>query len=513
MKHGLIKLEMINTEVGSHTMVRLKHPDGEVVFDVSEYDKAFKDDGSAVFNEINDYFATLTPDEQIKIATIFHQLAMCFATTPDPRQLKLSLQEILKQLYSVIQYPKVLEWVRFHVRPRCPATMRDDYIPSDPPDRRRTYIYRDYVEVVALAVLLRPMIPIWGEYILRNKRVAGTDYKELQAIKILFQTGITELPPSQRLLAYIEATTSYEDPVFSSVVQGLGTDERAEWLLALNLIRRVATGEIDSPDPNSNIITNCYNYTKTKLEQLAKKSNIKRKDKPQRGPEDDNVSFLEMYKVKEKVSHARIAPIEVYTEDPLGAARRVDETIPTDLVNICLDSIKQLEGLPTYRHQVVLAQWVLAKVIPPRGIESLTKVSILRVIAVTQAILWHWGFYDLAALVTACPYPIDDDQVLSNIGGKTKIPKHLVDELNIMFPHHVEPGSKADRAKVAAGKIPNEAVKSLENYYELIMQHDWELYAPQALQDKTSKYAHSRRLTAPADIRAQLAELIIRFSR
>jgi hypothetical protein len=512
-KQGLIRLEMLNAQVGTHIMVRLISPNGDIVFDVSEYDKGFKSGTADIFAEINDYFTTLTPEAQVKIANCYSEIYQTFLSVPDTSRVKEEIQKTLKEMYSVLDYETILQWVKFQRRPRIPPTMRDDYLVTDPPDRRRTYIYKDYVELVALAVMLRPMVPIWGEYILRNKKIAGTDYKELQAIKLLYHTGVTELRPAKRLLDYIHATTSYEDPVFASVVQGLGTEERPEWLLALNLIRRVATGEIDSTDPNSNIVTNAYNYTRTKLEQLAKKNNIKAKDKPQRGPEDDNVSYLEMYKVKEKVPRGRIAPIEVYTENPLSVAARIDESVPEALVRECLEAVKAIESQPTYQHQIVLTQWTLAKAISPKGIETLNRISILRCIGVTQALLWHWGYFDLAALVTACPYPIEEDQILANLEGRAKIPANLAEELGVIYKHYVVSGTKADRAKVAAGKIPNMAIDAIENYVKLIKQHDWELYAPQALQDKTSKILHTRRLIVPADIRAQLADMVLRLNR
>jgi hypothetical protein len=507
MNNSNIRLEMLNAVVGTHIMVRFVHPGEDLIFDISEYDKAFKASGNDIFAEINQYFATLNPERQAVIAKGFTEVHEVFQTVTDILQVKLRIQRILKDMYSAMPYTDVVDWVKYHCRPRMPPTMRDDFLPSDPPDRRRTYIYRDYVELVALAIMLRPMVPVWGEYILRSKKIAGTDYKELQALRLLYHTGITELQPAQRLLDYIIATTGYEDPVFASVVSGLGTEERPEWLLALNLIRRVAPGEINSNDPQSNIVTNAYNYTKSKLEQLAKKGNVKSKDPRRGGAEDDNVSFLEMYKVKERVSRGRLAPIAAYTENPLGVAQRLDETIPPGLLVECLEATKHLEGLPTYKHQIVLAQWILAKVIPPKGIESLNRVAVLRCIAVTQAMLWYWGFYDLAALASACPYPIDEDQILANLEGRAKIPKHLMDELVINYPHHVMAGSKVTKARLNAGKSPNEAVKSMENFIDLLKLHDWELFAPQMLQDRTSKIPHTRRLIVPADIRAQIALL------
>lgn len=513
MKQGLIRLEMISPEVGMHIMVRFVHPQGELIFDVSEYDKAFKAGGGDIFAEINDYFGSLPAETQLRIAKNFVEIHQTFFSVSDTSQVKNRLQLILKELYSNLSYDDLLTWVKFHRRPRCPPTMHETYLPTDLVDRRRTYIYKDYVELAALAILLRPMIPIWGEYILRNKKLAGTDYKELQAIRLLYHTGITNLPPAQRLLDYINATTGYEDPIFSAIIAGLGTEERPEWLLALNLIRRVATGEIDSADPQSNIVTNAYNYTRTKLEQLAKKNNVKKKEKPQRGPEDDNVSFQEMYKVKERVPRGRVALIEVYSEDPFKNARDIDETVAPELVNECLTWVKELEKRPTYQHQVILVQWVMAKVISPDGVETLDRLSILRTIAVTQALLWHWGFFDLAALVSACPFPIREDEILSNLDGRAKIPKDLMDELNATYRYYVVATTKADRAKAAAGKVPNEAVKSIENYVDLIKQNDWELFAPPALQERTSKLKHTRRLIVPADIRAQLANLVIKISR
>lgn len=513
-KSGLIRLESVEVELGTHSLVRFAYPGGELMWDVSEYDKANKSTED-IFKDTNAYWASLPDTKQMQIAEIYHKIHEIFDSESDIRALRHQLQDLLKELYDQMPYEELLEWVRYHVHIRMPNTMRDDYGPNDPPDRQRTYLRRDYQELATFAIALRPMVPIWGEYILRAKKITGTEYKELDALRLLYRTSIIVSEPRQRLQDYIDTTILYEAPNFAAVLKGLGTEERSEWLLALNIIRRVAPGEISSPDGVSSIVTNVYNYTKTKLDQIAKtfKTNVVDKSRPSRGMEEDNVSYLEMFKVKQKVSDGDLQPLELYSERTLNTAQTIDPTIDPKLVESCLKAVSALQHQPTYEHQVVLAQWVVAPAMPPLGIDSVTKLGIMRILAVTQAILWHWELYDLAALTTACPYPMEENQILSNLEGRNRIPKELVEELWVRYPYHQAVKPKAGVPRGAPVRGINYAIQAIELFFELIKPHDWELYCPQELQERTSKIPHTKKLIVPADIRAQLAHLCTKIDR
>jgi hypothetical protein len=150
---------------------------------------------------------------------------------------------------------------------------------------------------------------------------------------------------------------------------------------------------------------------------------------------------------------------------------------------------------------------VMAPAIPPKGIPFLTKPALLRAMAVTQAVLWHWGFYDLAALVMAVPKVTSKDSTVGSLENRGRIPREVGELLTVRYPHY-----RKSRSRDKSVRQLNAPCRAIDGYCDMIMHTDWQLFCPPALLDKANRFGKTNRMIVPTDIRGQLGNLIIEIS-
>ena len=514
-----MKIEIINSGPSGLFEILLSHGTESSRWDVSAYartsDRAASLDTAKMFEEINGYWASLAPERQKSIWDVYQDIKNILDTNYELSAIHLKVQKSVKRLYDLMPLLEIQKWFHFHSRVRIPTTLKEQYGPQDPQDR--TYLRGDYVDLVVLCVALRPMVPIWGEYISNTKRETGSTFKELMALSLLSQCYLVHSTPFNRIKAFIEASVKHsmdQGPSATAVLGGMGSTELPDWVLALTMVRRLAVGEISAPDDTSHIITNVYQYINNTLKSMDRKfggkfgGKVSEKMQPTSGGEEDKTSVVEMYKVKQEVSDGDLVIVNVYTELVYEMALKVEPDIDMTRVTQCLQASKALENLPIQPHQITLVQWVMATCLPARGIPLLTKPALLRSIAVTQAVLWHWGFFDLAAMVSASPLPNVRGVMVAMMESRGRIPKEYMAQLEELYPHYQQ-----QRGKQTTARQLNVAARAVDAFCELVTRDDWQLHVPADLLVLTSRHENTKKLVIPGDIRAHLARLIIKIAR
>ncbi len=517
-----MKIELDTTQGMGLTTLRLSHRGEESFWDISSYyqrsgEKTPALADNTMFDEINAYWAQLSPERQQAIWDTYCQAREILDTHYDIDALRRPLAQVVKQLYDLMPIQEIAYWSKFQGI-RLPSTLKDHYGDRDPPDR--TYLRQDYQGLVALAIALRPMLPIWGEFIGSTHKEAGNAFKEYQALRLLQHASITQSQEWQRLELYVHASLeNSQQPTLSStaVLTGLGSAEMPTWLLGLVVVRRLTVAPISAKEDNSSLISNIHQYISNTLKSQDRKlgtqkfggtGKVSDKNKPDKNPEDQKASVVELYKVKQEVSDGDLVILNVYTEDVHRMAAGIDPTYDAWKVDRCVECIQQLQHLRTEPHWMHLAQWVVHPVMSPRGVPHLNKPSLLRVLAVTQALLWHWGFYDLAALATASPLQTAEDQTGVFAEGRPRIPKQLVDQAGIHWPHY-----RAGRGKQVTERQQNVGTRAADKFCDAVTANDWQLHCPTELLELTSRYPNTRRLKLPQDIRATTMNLLFKVSR
>ena len=77
----------------------------------------------------------------------------------------------IKELYEQIQYKEIVFWAINYGDIQVPSSIMTNYESLEIAQRssdsyeKRTYLRKDYVELQHLAIMLKAMVPIWGEYL------------------------------------------------------------------------------------------------------------------------------------------------------------------------------------------------------------------------------------------------------------------------------------------------------------------------------------------------------------
>lgn len=497
--------------------ITLSHGSDSMTWETRPYARASRIDGSKaqvnltddmVFREINSFLQTLPEERQKAIWDAYVDIYQLFEANFDPMAIQGRMQANIKRIYDQIPYEELYEWAKFSSHIRLPIGLKAEYGDNDPVEL--TYLRQDYFELAVLAIASRPMVPIWGEYIPRIKDDAGTNFKEYFAVKLLYRTYITSCQPYQRLRVYIEASIgskSKQGNLFSAVLAGLSSAEIPDWLLASTLVRRTSVVPISAESEGPNIITDVYQYVSNTLRSPGHRrfsGPISPKQVRKDEKADQQESLAESYKIKQEVSDGDVVMANIFTQNTVGIAQAMDPTVDLEKLRVCEESIQVLENQPIMQHQLVLTQWVLAAAISMRYIPLLAKPALLRAMAVAQALLWHWGFNDLASLLTAREVKQDQDEFISSQETWSKIPKELMEKLVAIYPYPYPV-----KGKNVTPRQANPGSRAVDGLYELIYGSDWYLYAPRALVAVTNRIPGMRKMYVPTDIRIQLANLLI----
>lgn len=483
----------------------------KLVWDVSIYDRTKYTTVEGMFNEINGYFGHISEGRREAIWKAYEAIYYTLYNVFEPTHLINRLMDEVAELYNHIVWNELEHWVKFRGGIRFPLNMRDAIDPEETSKsiRDRTYVKQDYIGLVVLAVALRPMVPIWGEYISRIMGSVGASYKEYVAMKLLFKSYIVNVEPMNRLMQYVKGSINGNEENVSSILQGLGSDERPQWLLSMVVLRRVATGDITvRVDDKASLITNIFSFVTNQLADMDKKFGgvVKAKFREEYGDESDKASQIELYKVNQTVSYGDIAMYGYYAEDYERMARHLDPSIPMEMVRECVGITSQLTEYEIREMSVVLCQWVVNPVITARAVSTLNMRSMLNVLGVTQALIWHWGFPELAGMLVSTQDLTDNRNFIPS-ESRARIPTDLQRQLNEIYPYFENQGRSKGQG---AGK--NVAVKAIQTLAKEFIVARWIIHAPEALKRELNCQDHGRLLT-PVNHMELLARLVIRITQ
>lgn len=472
------------------------------------------------FRDVNRYWASLSAQRRQQIFNCYKEIREIISrvgTVGDDqiniRQLGQEIPAKITLLYSLMPFEEMERWTEKYSRVIYPTGLKEVHDVDDPmPDR--TYLVSDYRGLVVLTTALRPMVPIWGEYIRLIQKSTGTLFKEHVAIKLISQSHLAISKPYLRLERYIRCCITNDVDTRGAVVNGISKAEIPEWLLAIVSIRRLSVGEIDAHEVTGSIITNIYGFVTSTLNDLNKKFGGVREKYPEdkgTGEDGETGSNLEGYRPKQPASTGDLMIFNVYTENVINMAKELDPTVPDELVMKCLESSNCMRTKNINTPHMAILQWVMSDVISPQALASLHKEPLIRVIAATQALLIHWQFYTLALLLNS--QGIIPDGSAMAFSSNIRISPAKLEKLNILYPYTIN-------MQGSSGKTTNPAVNAIFSVTRQISACKWPCLANDELMALINSRANGNILVdnsgrtvlnqPDASLSEQLASLIIR---
>lgn len=500
----------------AQNVIKVVHEDREIVWDLKLYYRNAVLPLERIFELINGYWKTLPKDRQETIFDCYLEARNALNEIADQNMMHQRLTQIVKRLYAQMPFEEIQYWARTHGNIKVPPSIKDDYAQLEISERNqhamdyqsRTYLRNDYLDLVNLAIALRPMIPIWAEYARADQPGMGGTFREYHAMSLLRSSHLLNAQPVHRLREYIETTSPDMKTLLSAALGGLGSSELPDWVMALAIMRKLVVIELSSYEDSSNIISVIYHHVRNTIKTVDRRfaSRIRDKSKPSGEDDDENKSILETYKIKQEISDGDLMVLSIYTEEPMRMAQRICPEIDVSKVKACAENIKRCLNHHPTRGQLVILRWVMSQVVPPRSIDNINKTSIFTSIAASQAVLWEWGFYDLALLMTTTETRDKSGLLIGGIESRSRIPKEYVEQFLELYPHYQEKGSK-DRDRQT-----NVACKAIDNIAKDFVKCDWHVHAPVALCELGSTIDEMGLMNAPADIKTQLSALVLKLA-
>lgn len=515
-----MKISAVAAPNSGLTSIMLEHKGQISTWDVSSTysrtqnsnkDKEEEIDTTTLFAEINAYWASLSQDRQSGIFEAYQGIYQIFEGNYQLETATAKLRQKVAVLYSYQPLAEIQHFLNFHADIQYPSSVRESLESAGSNTRaERTYLRSDYFGLVSLAVAFRPMIPIWGQFIEHSRRELGNNYKEYSAFGLLKNTQLARCGELERLREFIQVSIASQitgDKTFTPVLGGLGTEELPVWLMAMTAVRRLASSTVTGPGDQVNLIAKVHYYVDSKMKSLdrdfGRAFGGKVSEKKQTGSGDgDTASHVEMYKIKPDISDGDIVSLNIYAEDPYRLLAAREPSVPLELLEQSLAVTKTMDQQDIQPHQLWLVKWAIYPTLPPRGIDVITIDPLLKCMAVAQAVLWHWGFYDLAAMITATPQLTGDDMLIGVSENRSRIPKEHLGRMQERF-RYILPVKKNQTARQG-----NVAARAVDRLADILTRNDWILNAPPALLAKTSRIGNSRTLSAPPDLKIQLSNLL-----
>jgi len=489
--------------------VKLEHGGQEIIFTISVFGRAnFSVTEYDTFDHINKYWETLPEAEQQTIFDLYKEIRFGFDNYYSKNDLFGYLSDKVKLLMEVHNLDKVQDWVVFKSDIQVPHTFDVEYTHSidNNTSREKTYTRSDYIKLVTLSLVLRCMIPIWGEYVSYIRRETGMAFKEFYAFQLLNKSNIVHSIPFEKLRLYIEHIVGDDRYDPTNTLNSISSEDYGYWLLSLVAVRRLCVGDLRGLDPKANIITFIYKYIIDKIRNNDNncENMVKEKTFDDKSTDSENkISTLERYKVKTNISLGEIVELEYSLRDIRTAAFKITSELNPEVLEKSLYTSQALLQERLLDHQVTILRWVFKPLISPKGLLYLPKPIIVQALGALEAILWAKGHKYLALLVTSFASSSEHEMRISPVDSKIRVNKELADELDKLYPF-----TRTTNSKKVGVKEVNLAARAIDIVTESVTMHSLKLTADDALIEQVFGSV-SRRLPIKPDIKNDLTRLVI----
>lgn len=513
-----MQLQVSEVQASGFVAVATHHKGHTIQWPSKTYSKVRLEAPAAVFDEINEFLAWLPVKDQDKIFESYVKIKEMMTMVADNLHIANSVRYYIKEMYSVVPMESFKKWMLTQGKLVVPSDIQEKIDKDNRYNKTdNTYLKADYINLAILALATRLMVPIWGEFV---DQAVDNDYKEMEAVSLIDGTELLtwpeEMPAWTKLEEYITFFSNDNSALLSNLWKGLGSAEIPECLLAKVAVRRLTICPLTGPHSHS-IIANIYRYIRNNTnapERTTQDRVTKKRPDESGGEDDDKVSIAESYKIKQRVSNGDAKLFEIATRKMLHNCKDIDPTIDERLIRLCcneefLNDVALLNEI--HPHQTRIAQWVMQRVFPPRAFHLIDLLSTLRLFGCTQALLWHWGYNDLAALMFV-EVMHDSDQMMPNLTRNPKLGARITpvykEDLNQLFPYYKPVRQKLSDMNPENAHV-NKAVIAINNLTALIRSSNWYFRGPQELY-KAAGYPEGHNLVVvPQSIKNTITEMVI----
>lgn len=523
-----MKFAVTNVQGNGFTQVSVTHGDIELSWSARAYSKVKLADPNRVFRELNGYLENIDAPTQDRLFHSYEEIHKLFKMGFDPSMLVNSLIHHIGEIYKQIPMNRLRRWLLTIGNLHIPADIQDTITEDSRYNKReQTYLKSDYINIATVALALQAMIPVWGEYI--DQCTDQELYKENNVIGLVSETELANWPMGEtdmmgeeiptvfdKLGGYVKYCVDDEPLSLARAWAGLSSTDIRVLLQSKVLVRRLTIIPLNDPTSHS-IVANIFRYVMTNLTP-AERSTADRvaKKLPEGGggDDEDKTSFIESHKTKGRISPGDIEAYNIDAMDYELLAEEVDPTICKTKLAQCISCIQSVGNVEIRPHQILLAQWVMAKAFPARAFYHISKLPVNYLLATTQALLWHWGFNDAAILMQVEPLRHGDHNSTTQLNQTrqgSRIANRFRPQLDELYPH-----MKLQKTPQNGNETPkpeNMAGLAINNCNHSIRGSNWVYHGPDKLFKEANQVTHNRVLILPQTIKHTITEVVIHLAQ
>lgn len=522
----------------SRPCIRLEHRGDHLLWNAKVYNNMSNRGGEPAditrsVKHINDYWGRLSIERQDKIFAVYKEIRGILDEIADIHVLMVAMRKLVKKLYELHPWEEMCEYVDKFAKIKLPLDLKEAH-GIDAPNTPQTYLKHEYVGLIKFLFQLRVMLPIWGEHVNRIAVEVPSYRKEYYVASALNMSRLVDCPYYLRYQSYVNTFIGGLDDKQSLpvVMSGMGTNEIPAYVFSISMIRRLACCELvdwSMPDDPTHVISMIYNFIKSKDDQAPRTFSSgqvikdKRPDGEQRGEDPDNTSTAEGFKIREPISAATLEMYNVYMARTADIIKRIEPGIADGMMDVLIEEYSNAVILSrTYDPsdiQLVLVQWCLRFVVPPRSIPHLDYEATTQAVVATCVLLSHWGFADLALLLSGSGKLIPETMMAGH--RRTPLTKEQIDQLVVLYPHYQMPKLKRDQ-RTATEHNPhqqykqnvanNVAIWEINELAKEFNNFEWDVVSSLSVFPQNTMQRGNRGYLSPETLRNQLASLVIKLA-
>lgn len=465
-----------------------------------------------MFAEINQFLQKyLSEDQKDQLFLHYEKLEGIF-TQSNPKDcnvddLTRAITREVNGIYNIVKFDQLREFIVTNPKIRLPQELSDDYVTEDkitPTYRSLTYRLQEYIDLVAVALGLRLMIPIWGFYLPIAGKESNINMKEFTSYQLIMNSKFYKIPAFTRLDVYVRANLKETTYDITAALNFMSSEEIPTYLLALAVIRKLSIAPLSIERERDHLMKILYNYIDGRFDRMATefKQQVAEK-KSGAGPVEDNSSVWSMYKMKEAITAGELTLIQLYVNEYHTCAAAIDPNYQPERLAASIAHIQTIEDFNPTRAQKGLAAWIMSTVIAGVVIDMFDMETLKNNMAVAQTILWEWGFLDLAIMLTARK----DTSAITTELSKAKVSQGHRDVLDVINPYMMPDPKRDDQLFIG-----NSAVRGIEEIIKEFMRSDWFIDCPKQLAVEYNRADLSEYLDISPSVRNRLAEILIRLN-
>lgn len=496
-------------KVWLNTILVVSRHGEEIVFNENNFFKSEEKDHKGTFDELNAYLARcLSPELRDRMFEMYKQISYVLKTEMSVTKVLLpKLQPLVKSIYDLVSLSDLNVFMFENRLTHIPNSIPDTIPSSKEYPTMTTYVKPDYIKLVNLSVLLHLMAPIIADYVSKVSESTGKQFKEHAALPLLEHTNIMYSDEMTKLRNFVTANCSKKPVPLSATLEGMSEESFPDWMLASVIARKLCINHVRRGDENGHLVAAVYAYINYNIKLDGKFGGgvMPKKERRGLGEDEREKAVIDNWKMKEDIDKTDILACAVGYDDPVSAALVIEPEIDPNLVVRCLNAIPQAWNFSMTRHQSTLIQWVTGEILPhlqdtytpPLATEYYDYDVCTKLVAVTQAILWHRGYAKLAAFAGTYPSEVDP-------GGMPNAIMPL--ELKVMaelegYYSNIRLGKRQDTSDGLVHKTINSFVTSL-------LEDDYQVIGPDDLLAESGVVDFERRIVIPESLYYDIAGYI-----